>query len=161
MMQKSELLAAFDAAWDRPWESIMSALEGVSEEEAVFQHPAFSEEVSEAGLPLPGTVLWYVTHLAACYRMYKAAIELRPGAPPEIEQVPSSLSAAIADLKQTRDELRHVIANLSEHELDDELHWGNSIVDLVRGIVRHDAWHGGQIAIVRRLYRMREACEKN
>ena len=156
MSRHSELLAAFDAAWDRPWESIMAAIKGVTEDEAVFQHAAFSDEVAEIGFPLHGTILWYVTHLASCYRMYKAAIEVRPNAPPEFQHVSSTFEEALVTLKQTRDELREAIVNLSEQELDEKLYWENTIADLVRGTVRHDAWHAGQIAVVRRLYRMRE-----
>jgi hypothetical protein len=72
--------------------------------------------------------------------------------------VPSgaSLDEAIENLKQLRAELRKTIANVPENELEDPLYDERPVVALARSTVRHDAWHASQIAVAKRLYRMRE-----
>ena len=83
MTSKEELLAAFDAVWSHPWESVESILKDVSEEEAWYQHPIYSKEERKAGHPPSGSILWHIVHLGHCYRWYKAMILLRPDKPTE------------------------------------------------------------------------------
>ncbi|MDP4200903.1 MAG: DinB family protein [Bacteroidota bacterium] len=156
MTRKIELLTAYDAAWDREWESLQSVLKHLTEEEARYQHPAYSEEPLEDGHPPAGTVLWYIVHLPHCYRHYADIIRQRPNKPEDPHPPESnSVEEALANLQHDRTELRNTIATLSEEELDEKLYYGGTVPDLVRGTVRHDAWHAGQIAVARRLYRMR------
>ncbi len=158
MTSKSELLAAFDAAWDHPWESLSEAIKGVTEEEAIYQHPAYASEPNEDGYPPKGTIFWHLVHLAYCYRRYRSGIERRPD-PASNEITPTivmTLAETIADVNIARDQLRDALENLSQDSLEEKLHYGMRVIDLARSSVRHDAWHAGQIAVARRLYRMRE-----
>jgi uncharacterized damage-inducible protein DinB len=157
MTRKSELLAAFDAAWDANWESLSAALKDVTEEEALFQHPVYSDAKKRTGFPANGSILWHVVHLAECYRLYVRMIEQRPHEPEDAEAPKiSTLQEGIAYLKDERAALRHAIDALDDTQLDEMLYYGKPILSLCRGTVRHDAWHGGQIVVARRLYRMRE-----
>ncbi len=157
MTRKEEMLAAYDDAWNWRWESLTAAVQGISEEEAAYQHPIYSDTEREAGHPLSGSILWQLVHLAHCYRHYTSAIERRPEAtesfpPPEAH----SLAEAIAHLERDRATLRSAIAAVPEAELDDAVSDYNTVAQLVRMTVRHDAWHASQIVLAKRLYRMRE-----
>ncbi len=157
MTCKDEMLASYDAAWDREWESLQSVLKNLTEEEARYQHPSYSGEPHEPGLPPPGSIYWHLVHLPHCYRHYVNIIRSRPAEPAEVPPPASqSVEEAIANLLLDRADLRDAIAELSEEQLDEKLYYGGTVVDLVRGTVRHDAWHGGQIAVARRLYRTRD-----
>lgn len=156
MTRKDEILAAYDDAWSWRWESLTTALNGVTEEEAAFQHPIYSDVEREESHPPSGSILWHLVHLAHCYRHYVSSIELRPKQgedypPPEA----NSLAEAISNLKLYRAELRNAIASVPEEQLDDEIFNYKTVAQFARMTVRHDAWHASQIAIARRLYRMR------
>lgn len=157
MTRKSEILAAFDDAWsDEKCESLTLALDGVTEEQAAYQHPIYSEVEPKQGYPSSGTILWHVVHLAHCCRSYASTIERRPEAPEECSPPPAdSLARAILNLKRYRDALRTTIVSVPDDQLDDKVFDYDSIAQLVRMSVRHDAWHAAQIAVVKRMYRMR------
>lgn len=157
MTQKDELLAAYDDVGNHPWESLAMALKPVTEEEAWFQHPAYSDVEQEEGHPPSGTILWHLVHLAHCYIWYKAAIEQRPNKPNEVQPPhASSLAEAIQNLQHHRAALRDTIAAVDEKQLEEPLYYGKPILALVRSTVRHDAWHASQIVMARRLYLMRD-----
>ena len=156
MTRKEEILAAYDDAWSWRWESLTAALNGITDEEAAFQHPIYSDVEREEGHPPSGSILWHLVHLAHCYRHYVSAIKRRPDAPEEFPPPEASLLAeAISNLERYRLELRTAIASVPEEELDDEVFNYKTVAQLARMTVRHDAWHASQIAIAKRLYRMR------
>jgi hypothetical protein len=155
MTSKEELLAEFDQVWSHSEESVELALKGATEEEAWYQHVSYSKLEREPYHPPSGSVLWHVVHLGHCYRWYKAIILSRPNRPEEpLPPEAKSLAEGIPNVKIARDELKECIASLSEDSFTDKLYNGRSILDQFRMIIRHDAWHGGQIAVARRLYRM-------
>ncbi len=152
------LLRFVDDAWSHSYESVASALEGVSEEEACWQADCYADEPQEAGWPQPGTILWQVLHLAHCKRHYALYIQQRGQAKgpqaPEF-QPHQDLQSARTALAQAHGALRAALAQVKVAELDCKA--GNSMVlpEFVSMIQRHDAWHAGQIALVRRLFRKR------
>lgn len=156
MTRKDELLAIFDDVWSHRWESIDSIFKDITDEEANFQHESYRDAEQYPGDPLPGTVLWYVHHLAHCYRYYTDVIRMRPEKPehplpPEIMPVADLLAV----MRQNRQQLRHAIERVPEDDLDDTVCNGDSVAMFVRMVARHDAWHSGQAAVARRLYRTR------
>jgi DinB family protein len=156
MTRKEEILAANDDAWHYKWESLSVVLNDITEEEAIFQYPVYSGVERQIGYPPSGTILWHLVHLAHCYLDYTSTIECRPSAPGEISPPSSySLSEAITKLKHYRYQLRTAIASVPEDELDNEVFNYGTVAELARMTTRHDAWHGSQIAIAKRLYRMR------
>jgi hypothetical protein len=151
---KEELLAAYDDALSYQWESLDAALRDVSENEAWYQDPAYLGEPAGDGYPPAGTILWHVVHLAHCYRSYRLNVIERPNKvvdPPT--PVASSLAEAIANLRQYRSELRETIAALRDEQLAEPLQNYESISEQMRMMIRHDAWHGGQISMIKRLHR--------
>ncbi len=156
MTSKEELLASFDQVWSHPEESVELALKGVSEEEAWYQHPAYSDLEHEYMHPPSGSILWYLVHLGHCYRWYVAIIGSRPDKPEEpLPPVANTLIEGITNVKTERDRLRECLSSLAEDQFDEKLYNGRNILDQMRMIIRHDAWHGGQIAVAKRLYRFR------
>lgn len=154
MTSKEELLASFDQVWSHPEESVELALKGVTEEEAWYQHSAYVKEEREDNHPPSGSILWHLVHLGHCYRWYKAIIISRPDKPTEPSPPEAkSLDEGIANVKVCHDELRDCLLSLSEDQLSEKLYSGKTVIELARASIRHDAWHGGQIAVAKRLCR--------
>lgn len=156
MTRKEELLGAFDDVWSRKWESLDNVLKDVSEEEAHYQSPIYSDEPTWPGEVPSGTILWYLQHLAQCYIYYRRLIIERPANITDIE-APSAntIEEARSNLLKYRAELRDLIATLREEELEEKIFNGLTVAGIIRMMARHDGWHTGQIAVARRLYRYR------
>lgn len=154
------LLRQLDDAWAHRWESLTSVLEGVDAEEAAWQAPAYAAEEQEAGWPEPGTVHWTVAHIAHCKRHYTRCLEERGGT----ERPPETKRTSDADFLASRRELeaahaaqRVVIATLVDEELGLTVGNAMDVREFLTMAVRHDIWHAGQIAVLRRLWRHRDA----
>jgi len=117
------LLLQLDHAWSHPWESVQTALKGVSEEVGNWQAECYRSETPEPNWPQPGTIRRHVAHLAACKREYLEKIKARPkDASPETEYFPcSTLKEGLSSLSATHSELRAAIAALSDADLEDKV----------------------------------------
>jgi hypothetical protein len=153
LTSKQTLLAAFDDAWSHQWESFESATKGLTEEEALFQHPAYAMEKQDEGWPKPGSVLWHLTHLEYWYHYYLDTLERMPEPAPENPDVEptQSFDAAMSRLLETRAKLRAKIESLSDDDLAVQLR-GMPVAEFVRMVIRHDTWHSSQIRMARRLW---------
>lgn len=156
MTRKEELLAAFDDVWSHRWESMGKLFDGISDEEANFQDESYVNAERYPEDPEPGTILWYVHHLAHCYRHYVDVVNLHPERPenppaPAIEPI----AALLEVMKRNRIALRDAIAAVPDEQLDEKVYNGDTVAAFVRMVTRHDAWHSGQVAVARRLYRTR------
>lgn len=160
MSQLDAYLHQFDQARSHSFESLDSALAGVTEDEAFWQAPCYAADEREDGWPPPGSIAWQVAHLAHCKRHY-AAYFRRAGEterPPVTPWTPcATLAELLAALDAAHVEQRAAIASLGEDGLD--LSAGNdmSFREFLSMCVRHDTWHASQIAVARRLYRTRAA----
>jgi uncharacterized damage-inducible protein DinB len=157
MSQVVQLLRAFDDSWSHGCESLCSVLQGVSSEEASWQHCSYAAEPLVENLPEPGTIRWHVAHLEHCARHYAAVICERP-----IEHEPLTAPPALVDLAELIDRLecsrlllRSEIEKLSDLELQGPCARGMDVAEFLRMAVRHETWHAGQIVVIRRLYRQR------
>jgi len=56
-------------------------------------------------------------------------------------------------LAQTRTELRAEIARLQDADLEAPCRAEMTVAEFLLMIIRHEAWHAGQIVVIRRLYR--------
>jgi hypothetical protein len=158
MSQKEVLLAAFDDTLSYPEESLEYILRDLTEEEARYQHLSYDSEPPEENYPPAGTALWHLVHLAHCYKHYVNKIEYRPNQPPDIlAPAADSLLEAIQNLRTHRARLRETFAALPESAFDEPIANYPSIAAFMRMVTRHDAWHSGQIAVVRRLFRTRNS----
>lgn len=152
------LLASFDDIWGHRWESTSSVLEGVTPEEAVWQHPAYADVAQEAGMPGSGTIAWHIAHLEYCTRYYTRILETRSAAEdPADPSVPPPANLSFLPLLElfgeARRKFRDQLAVLTDADLDAECRSGSSVAAFVGMVFRHQSWHGGQIALIRRLYR--------
>lgn len=150
-------LLQFDVAWGHPFESITSALDGVSDAEAAWQAPCYRNEKREEGWPPPGTIRWQVCHLAHCKGHY-TDILLRAGESEPPDVVPWTLRSSFADERAALEEVharqREALVGLGDDRLD--VIAGNQMPfrEFVSMFIRHDSWHAGQIAVARRLYQV-------
>ena len=72
--------------------------------------------------------------------------------PPEAH----SVAEAVDYIKKFRAELRDVFESLTEEQLEEPVSGDRTVAQLLRMLPRHDSWHTGQIAMLRRLYGARE-----
>ncbi len=153
------LLLSFDHALSHPFESLAEAIKGVTEEESVWQHPAYSREPHDEGFGRPGTILWFLNHLEYYHRYYTAVLRNRPNVKSPQVALPGELplKQVLPALEDANAGLREAIATFSDDDLDRPCTQNQSTVEFVHSVVRHIAWHSGQIATIRRLYAHRDA----
>src|SRR5579872_6166670 len=105
MTSKEELLLSFDQVWSHPEESVELAVKGLTEEEAWYQHPAYSDLEREFMHPLSGSVLWHLVHLGHCYKWYVDIIHARPNKPEEpLPPEAASFAEGMKNVKIRREE---------------------------------------------------------
>ena len=153
-------LLHFEHAWQHPWESLAPLLEEVSDEEARWSAPAYRGLEPTLGLPA-GSIHWHVHHLTDCKLGYIAELAraIDPGQPPRTDDrlAPCDTFAAERDrLASVRQDEFDQIASLTDDALERTMLDGTPIPHFLTATARHDVWHAGQIATVRRLFRARE-----
>ena len=159
MTEKEVLLAAFDDAWSHTWESFDTVAKDLTEDEIHFQHPVYASEKQEDGWPKPGSILWHLVHIEYWYNYYLACLDHIPEGTSTLPHVNAewTLEAAMAKLLRTRATLREKIVLLGDAQLDTKYTKSNMPVgEFIRMMARHDTYHTAQIAVARRLYRMRD-----
>lgn len=152
-------MKAFDDACRHAWESWRPSLDEVAEDEAYWQSSIYAGEPVEDGWPPPGTVVWHVAHLAHCKRYYAKALAGRAAAemPDADARAPlADFAGELAALDAAHDRQRAVIRALRDDDLQAPVCGQRPVLDFVLSTTRHDTWHGGQIAVLRRAYRERE-----
>jgi hypothetical protein len=158
MSELTAYLRQFDDSWSHYCESLCDVLAGVTEEEAFFQAPCYAADPAEGDWPAPGTIAWQVAHLVHCKRHYTECLR-RAGAE---ERPPVTAWASLdtfAEMRTLLDSVhaqqRAVLAAFSDARLDLVAGNGMPFREFLSMSIRHDAWHGAQIAVARRLYRTR------
>jgi len=159
MSQVALLLQAFDDMWSHECESLRSVLRGVALEESSWQDAAYATETLVQGLPNPGTICWQIAHLEHCARHYTEILRGRPVVHEPLTPPPGipELSELIYRLQRARRLLREQIERLSDIDLEGACARGMNVSEFLRVAARHEAWHAGQVAVIRRLYRHRQA----
>lgn len=158
-MRAADLLVmGFDHALKHNWESLDGVLVKLTKDEAALQHPAYAREPHDEGVGKPGTVLWFLNHLEHCHRHYTAVLQGRPNKQSPDTRPPGELGlpAVYEALEAANAGLRAELAKLKDADLDQPCTTDNkSVAEFVLGVIRHIAWHGGQIATLRRLHAKR------
>jgi hypothetical protein len=153
-------LVVFDGAWKDDFESLADACADLTEEESVWQPPAYAREPQDKGVGRPGTILWHLNHLEMCHRHYIETLKrgqapegcLTPFQEPEIAppgELP--LKQALAALGDATQELRDTVAGLTPESLTRQVRPQRSAANFIAMIARHITWHAGMIKQTRRL----------
>lgn len=151
------LLVVFDGAWKDDFESLTDACTDLTEEESVWQPPAYKREPHDKGVGRPGTILWHLNHLEMCHRHYIATLkQMNPDAAPDT-RAPGELplKKALAALGDATQDLRSVIAELKSEDLTRQVRPNRTAANFIAMIARHISWHAGMIKQTRRLCRYR------
>jgi len=151
------LLMSFDQAWKDDFESFEDACAGITEEESVWQPPAFAREPHDKGVGRPGTINWHLNHLELCHRHYAESIRSPDPDNPPRNDPPGELSLkpALKALDATTADLRNAIAALKPDDLSTIIRPGRDIANFIAMLTRHLTWHAAQIKTTRRLHAMR------
>ncbi len=147
-------LRQLDDLWDHEWESLASVLRGLTDEEARWQAPCYAGVETPAGEPQAGTILWQVAHVAGCKREY-AAFFGATGAAPDAVAPSAGIAAFLEDLARAHRTERAALSVVKRADLERVLPNGQTVLRQIAIALRHDAWHAGQIALARRLWRAR------
>jgi hypothetical protein len=151
------ILGQLDDAWGHAWESVSAVLAGVGEDEATWQAAAYADVEAEAGWPAPGTIHWQVAHLAANKVEYASHVRraLDPAEAIVEGYTPCATYAeGMAVLGEAHAALRAAIEALTPEALASEGNHSMPLAEYLAMVIRHDTWHAGQIAVLRRFYRV-------
>lgn len=146
-------LLHLDHAWEHAWEALHPLLQDVTEAEAAWRPPNYTESAEEADGALPGSIAWHVEHLASCKRSYAATFRGEDGKAARGIRPAARFSDHLEALRSAHTALRAAIAGLGDRPGDDALSPHVTVEGFIAAVTRHDVWHGGQIAMLRRMYR--------
>lgn len=159
MSEIAQLLAVCDENFGATWDSVLSALKGVSANEAAFQHPCYAMVPADANMPPAGSILWQMAHLSVCKQMYARILQESLGlqVPEPVEPKRHTAAILLHELRIAHSRLRSTIAALRDEDLSrllpESTGYPGRVDAFIRTINRHDSWHGGQIALARRLFK--------
>lgn len=153
-MKKAELLdtllRSFDGgAWHGP--AVFEAIEGVTEKQAAWRPPGDAHSIWELTLHVAG----WANEVAQRLEGGEAGEPVEGDWPPAT----GKWDDAIAKLREARTRLVTVTEKLSEADLEkqigtvhnQELATGFSYAATIEGIAQHNAYHGGQISLLKKM----------
>ena len=158
MSESSRLIDQFTRAHDGdPWHGspVTAILKGVSAAQAAAAPPNGAHSIWALVLHLTG---W--RNEAAARATGKPAGEPAAGDYPDVgDPTPARWTAALAALDESHQNLVKAVRNLSDEQMwkatndprNRPLGTGVSYYELLHGIVQHDAYHAGQIAILKKV----------
>lgn len=132
-------------AWHGP--SLMALIEGIS-----------AEDAARRGVPQAHSIWEIVNHMGAWNTIVRRRLkneiiketpEMDWPALPEVSE--SAWKRTLEQLKESRQELRRAAAELSDAQLDEKPpNLPDSRYVLLHGLIQHDLYHAGQIAILKK-----------
>ena len=158
MSEAHRLIDQFNRAHDGdPWHGspVKAVLKGVTADQASRKPPHGAHSIWELVLHMTG---W--RNEVAERATGKPAGEPAAGDYPEVgDPTPARWTAALAALDASHRNLVKVVENMSDEQLwkatsdprNRPLGTGVSYYELLHGIVQHDAYHAGQIAILKKV----------
>lgn len=140
-------------SWNHPWEGFMTCFIGCSQDEIDWVDESYQDCEQEIGWPKTGSISWHLNHVAACKNAYTADIKNPNQENNESNwAVISKIELFNAALKICNDNF--VNACLSANpEVKIQGKGGMTLVSYIGVATRHEIWHAGQIALLRRLYK--------
>jgi hypothetical protein len=140
------------------WDSVQSAFADVDQTMAEWICPGFIADVDpRPGEPPPGCILWYGNHILACKEGYLVAVRTSNNTSESIHRPLPGIAEVIDGLN---DVTERFLATL--RDMDDEFLSRNvsgttmTVASYLNMAVRHEIWHAGQVALLKRLYKYRE-----
>jgi uncharacterized damage-inducible protein DinB len=137
--------AFYGEAWHGP--ALMEVLDSITSDQAVL-HP----------VPAAHSVWEIVLHTAAWERIVTERLEGRYGEPSDEEDWPpvndtseQAWEAAIELLKDTHETLEKVVSEMDDDLLNQHIpDWEFTRYFLIQGVIQHDLYHAGQIALLKK-----------
>jgi len=140
-------------SWDHPWEGFRSSFGGCNQTEAEWVAPCYEGVEMEMGWPKAGSILWHLNHVGAC----KAAYTWDLLHPVEVENKSTwNVIFEMANLATVLNDVNDsfVLATKSFSYNGKIMGKGGHEFGEYIGIcLRHEIWHAGQIALIRRMYK--------
>ena len=141
-------------SWSHPWDSLASVLPGITQEAAAWACPAYADDIeTPADWPKPGSILWQLNHILACKAGYTSVLRAMDhdadADTPPLHDL-AQLKAALASAGEA-----YITALLERSDEDFARVIGRDLTlrAFIDSNLRHEIWHAGQIAVLKRLYR--------
>jgi hypothetical protein len=152
-MMHLDLESKITDSWDHPWEGFRSSYRGCSQAEAEWVAHCYESEEIEIGWPITGSILWHLNHVGAC----KAAYTWDLLHPVEVDN--KSTWKVIFDIVDLETALNHTnesfVLAAKEFSYNGKImgKGGHEFSEYIGICLRHEIWHAGQMALIRRLYK--------
>jgi uncharacterized damage-inducible protein DinB len=143
-------------AWHGP--SLTAVLDGVS-----------AEDASTHGVPGAHSIWEIVNHLAAWHSIVErrlngetVEVTVERDWPPVWEVNDVAWQRALENLAESRARLRGMVESLSDQQLNEKLPaTTESRYVILHGVIQHDLYHGGQIAILKKAFQAKALAANN
>ena len=148
------MLKVITDSWDHPWEGFKSSFVGCNQSEVEWVAPCYENEQTEIEWPLAGSILWHLNHVGAC----KSAYAWDLNHPDEKDNLSTwSVELNLDKLRLRLDEVHDEFCKASK--IFDPRRvimgkGGHALEEYIGIVIRHEIWHGGQIALIRRMYKI-------
>lgn len=142
-------------AWSHPWEGFRSSYLTCTQAELEWVAREYAGEPPEPGWPTPGSIAALLNHVGACKQAYAWDIRNPSRADGNTLWEPRSQKDALSQaLEAVHADFVDACAAADPGTMI--LGKGGHTLAQYLGIaIRHELWHGGQIALLRRLYAKR------
>jgi hypothetical protein len=127
----------------------------VTDHEAAWQHESYVDAQDAKGLTSPARFAGTLVTSNSAPRRYVQILRTRPVAENPVIPPPAltTLSDMVHRFERVRHELRAEIARIDDADLTAPCRAAMTLDEFLLRVIRHEAWHAGQIAVIRRLYR--------
>jgi len=147
-------------SWSHPWEGFRSAYVDCSQDELDRISPLYEGEPFETGWPPPGTISWQLNHVGACKQAYTWDIQHPAEADnPCYWQVHRERNALFAALERAHEDFLAACRS-ADMAVPIAGKGGHTLATYLGIALRHEIWHAGQIAVLRRTQRHADALRR-
>lgn len=139
-------------SWSHPWEGFKSCFQNCSQEEIEWVDASYQSCEQEPGWPKTGSISWHLNHVGACKQSYIADIKN-----PNEDNLETNWEVVrdLFALEVVLDSINKEFIEACE-KADPKTaikgKGGQTLSQYIGIAIRHEIWHAGQIALIRRLY---------
>lgn len=139
-------------SWFHPWEGFNSSFESCSQKEIEWVSQFYEKETTTPNWPKNGTISWILNHVGAYKQTYIYDILHPDSSNNEPEWI---VHRDLQSLKTALNKISIEFSNaclLADPEIFIHGKGGHNLAQYIGIALRHEIWHAGQIALIRRMF---------
>jgi hypothetical protein len=139
-------------SWTHPWEGFSSSFKNCTQDEIDWVSSAYLNATTETDWPPAGSISWHLNHVGACKQSYAWQINnpSRENGEPDWF-VCRKKDELLLSLDRVHAEFMNACGSCDQSAIIMGK-GGHSFPQFIGIVMRHEIWHGGQIALIRRMY---------